>query len=70
MHTSQAGLDLIRTFEGGDLSDTILKKLEDDINHLVVAPINQHQFDALISFTSNMGDDVLSTSNILSRLNN
>ncbi len=70
MHTSQAGLDLIKTFEGGNLSDSILEKLEDDINHLVVAPINQHQFDALISFTSNMGVDALLTSNILSRINN
>ena len=70
MHISQAGLDLIKTFEGGNLSDSILKGLEDDINHLVIAPINQHQFDALISFASNVGIDSLSTSQLLSRLNN
>lgn len=70
MHVSSTGLNLIKTFEGGSLSSDILLQLEEDISRLVTAPINQNQFDALISFTSNVGVEALKESSLLSRLNN
>lgn len=46
-----------------------LKKFEDCINKYVVVPLNQNQFDALVSFVFNIGITAFITSTCLRRLN-
>ena len=103
MHTSQKGLDLIKSFEGLRLSaykdvvgvvtigygttsgvkmgDTItkeraedllradVKRFEDQVLRLVKVPLTQGQFDALVSFTYNLGAANLGNSTLLRLLN-
>ncbi|EWC39045.1 lysozyme [Stutzerimonas stutzeri] len=103
MHTSQKGLDLIKSFEGLRLSaykcpadvwtigygttagvkegQTITKKraeellredvtrFEQQVNRMVNVPLTQGQFDALVSFTYNLGAANLSNSTLLRLLN-
>jgi lysozyme len=42
---------------------------EDAVNGLVQAPLEQHQFDALVSFTYNLGRGALASSTLLRLLN-
>lgn len=42
---------------------------EQDVSKLVRVPLNQNQFDALVSFTYNVGAKALSGSTLLSKLN-
>lgn len=44
-------------------------RFEDDIERLVVVPLNQNQFDALVSFTYNVGPGALERSTLLRKLN-
>ncbi len=44
-------------------------QFEQGVNQLVKAPINQNQFDALVSFAYNLGLRSLSTSTLLRKLN-
>ncbi len=106
MKTSQAGIDLIKEFEGfvdhaypdpgsgGEpitigyghtggvkLGETCtraqaeewlredLRFAEAAVDHLVTVPLEQHQFDALVSFTYNCGQGALGQSTLLKLLN-
>lgn len=40
-----------------ELFDIIVKQFEDGVNRLVKVPLNQNQFDALVSFAYNVGLD-------------
>lgn len=46
-----------------------LKTFENGVNKAVSAPINQHQFDALVSFCYNCGLKAFETSTLLKKLN-
>jgi lysozyme len=45
------------------------KKFADSVNRLVKVPLNQNQFDALVSFTYNIGEGALQRSTLLRKLN-
>ena len=55
MKVSSAFFDLIKTFEGANLTNKVVDNLEKSVAELIDAPLNQNQFDALVSFASNMG---------------
>lgn len=110
MHISQAGLDLIKSFEGyhdklpdgscrayrcpanvltigwgctEDVTEGLvwtkdqaeaglrkeLIKHENNVKRLVTVDLNQHEFDALVSFTYNVGSGALEKSTLLRCLN-
>ncbi len=102
MLISQAGINLIKQFEGcrltaykdavgvvtigyghtpSKLGTTItqeqaeqllkedLKKFEEGVLELVKVPLNQNQFDALVSFSFNLGIGALACSTLLKKLN-
>ena len=46
-----------------------LKDAEDAVNLLVVVPLSQNEFDALVSFTFNLGQGALRRSTLLKLLN-
>lgn len=46
-----------------------VKKFEDFVNKYVVSDVNQNQFDALVSFTYNVGPNNLQKSTLLKKVN-
>lgn len=46
-----------------------IAKFESAVSRLVTVPLNQHQFDALVSYAYNCGEGALAKSTILKRLN-
>jgi lysozyme len=48
---------------------SIIGKYEDAVNRYAQKPINQNQFDALVSFTYNLGMENLRTSTLMKKLN-
>lgn len=46
-----------------------LERFEEAVNHLVKVPLTQHQFDALVSFSYNVGSRALEHSTLLRKLN-
>lgn len=50
--------DVITLEEAEELLKMTLKDFVEDVNLLVKAPVNQNQFDALVSFAYNVGPDI------------
>jgi lysozyme len=46
-----------------------LKEYENAVNRYVKVPLNQNQFDALVSFAYNLGNKALLNSTLLKRIN-
>lgn len=61
--------DIITKEEAEELLIKTLKKFEDAVNILVKVPLNQNQFDALVSFTYNCSINSLKNSTLLKLIN-
>lgn len=74
-HTSAAGEPtvtpgmVITKQEAVDILKRDLVKYESAVDRLVTVPLSQNQFDALVSFTYNVGEGALSKSTLLKKLN-
>lgn len=72
-HTTAAGLPVVRAgmvitpAQADAILSSDLAAVEADVNHHVLVPINQNQFDALVSFDFNTG--ALDRSNVLRSIN-
>ena len=60
---------VVTAAEGEAMFDREIAKFEDAVTRLVTVPINQNEFDALVSFAYNCGEGALAKSSILRRLN-
>lgn len=60
---------VINEAQGEALLRQDLQGFEDDVNGMVEVPLNQNQFDALISFIFNLGTSALFKSTLLRLLN-
>jgi GH24 family phage-related lysozyme (muramidase) len=60
----------ITQVQADSLLEGDLQKYVKAVNDLVKVPLNQNQFDALVSFTFNCGSEALRTSTLLQKLNN
>lgn len=55
--------------KASELLLAVLTKYEDAVNRYAQKPINQNQFDALVSFTYNLGMENLRSSTLLKKVN-
>lgn len=64
--------DVISKFIADDLFETDIMEFENAVNRLVTVPLNQNQFDALVSFCFNIGygDEGFGGSTMRRMLNN
>lgn len=61
--------DTITQEQANELFLDIVKDFVEAVNHLVKAPINQNQFDALVSLCYNIGSGNLQKSSLLKKVN-
>lgn len=61
--------DKITYVQAENMLKTDLKKYVDGVNKLLHNPVNQNQFDALVSFTYNLGVGALESSTLLKLIN-
>lgn len=62
--------DVITIDRAKELFKIIVSKFEENINKVVKVDINQNQFDALVSFSYNIGISAFNNSTALKRINN
>ncbi|MGZ3872044.1 MAG: lysozyme [Mucilaginibacter sp.] len=63
------GYKLANELEAGALLHNTLGQYVDAVNQFVKVPLNQNQFDALVSFAYNLGTGALKKSTLLAKLN-
>ena len=70
-HTATAKLGQVKTeAECAELLKQDVKYAEQAVKRLVKVPLTQEQFDALVSFTFNVGETSLAKSTLLKKINN